>query len=96
VKHNAAVARVKPKARPDSQSVQSVSRALDLLEAFPRFGPEIGLTSIAEYNNLNKATAYRLLATLEARGYIAWECARLNWGRISKASWTSAGWPCPT
>jgi DNA-binding IclR family transcriptional regulator len=70
VKHNAAVARVKPKARPDSQSVQSVSRALDLLEAFPRFGPEIGLTSIAEYNNLNKATAYRLLATLEARGYI--------------------------
>jgi DNA-binding IclR family transcriptional regulator len=64
------VARVKSKTRSDSQSVQSVARALDLLEAFPRFGPEIGLTSIAEHNNLNKATAYRLLATLEARGYI--------------------------
>lgn len=70
MKHIKAVARVKPKARSDSTNVQSVSRALDLLEAFPRLGPEIGLTSIAEHNNLNKATAYRLLATLEARGYI--------------------------
>jgi DNA-binding IclR family transcriptional regulator len=64
------VARAKPKAKSDPTNVQSVSRALDLLEAFPRFGPEIGLTSIAEYNNLHKATAYRLLSTLEARGYI--------------------------
>ena len=50
--------------------VQSVWRALDLLEAFPAHGPELGLTSIASYLKMNKATAHRLLATLEARGYV--------------------------
>lgn len=59
------------KAKSDPNSVRSVARALDLLEAFPKFGPEIGLTSIAEQLNMSKATAHRLLATLEARGYIA-------------------------
>lgn len=55
----------------DSQNgVQSVSRALDLLEAFPKYGPEIGLTKIASLLEMNKATAYRLLSTLEERGYI--------------------------
>ncbi len=51
-------------------SVQSLNRALDLLETFTKIGPEIGLTTIAEYLGLNKATAYRLLSTLESRGYI--------------------------
>ena len=50
--------------------VQSVWRALDLLEVFPKYGPEIGLTKIAGLINLNKATAYRLLSTLEERGYV--------------------------
>jgi DNA-binding IclR family transcriptional regulator len=53
-----------------SGSVQSVWRALDLLEVFPRHGPELGLTQIANLLQLNKATAYRLLATLEERGYV--------------------------
>ena len=53
-----------------SNSVQSVSRALDLLEVFPQYGPEIGLTTIANHLNMNKATVHRLLATLEARGYV--------------------------
>ena len=57
--------------RDDSQSgVQSVSRALDLLEAFPSHGPEIGLSRIASLLGMNKATAYRLLSTLEERGYV--------------------------
>jgi DNA-binding IclR family transcriptional regulator len=51
-------------------SVQSLNRALDLLEAFPRLGPEIGLTRIASELGLSKATAYRLLSTLEERGYV--------------------------
>ena len=50
--------------------VQSVSRALDLLEVFPAHGPELGLTTIASQLNLNKATAHRLLTTLAARGYV--------------------------
>jgi DNA-binding IclR family transcriptional regulator len=56
--------------QPETHGVQSVWRALDLLEAFPTYGPELGLTSIAGYANMNKATAHRLLATLEARGYV--------------------------
>jgi len=51
-------------------AVQCVTRALDLLEAFLQNGPEIGLTNIARQLNLDKATAYRLLSTLEGRGYI--------------------------
>ena len=50
--------------------VQSVQRALYLLEVFLEHGPEIGLSRIAELLNLNKATAYRLLSTLESRGYV--------------------------
>jgi IclR family transcriptional regulator, KDG regulon repressor len=50
--------------------VQSVWRALDILEVFPKHGPELGLTRIASLLKLNKATAYRLLATLEERGYV--------------------------
>jgi IclR family transcriptional regulator, KDG regulon repressor len=53
-----------------SGSVQSVWRALDVLEVFPKHGPELGLTKIASLLQLNKATTYRLLATLEARGYV--------------------------
>ena len=53
-----------------SSSVQSVWRALDILEVFPKHGPELGLTKIADLLNLNKATTYRLLATLEERGYV--------------------------
>jgi DNA-binding IclR family transcriptional regulator len=51
-------------------NVQSVTRALDILEVFPRFGPELGLSRIASLLHLNKATAYRLLSTLEERGYV--------------------------
>jgi IclR family KDG regulon transcriptional repressor len=53
-----------------SGSVQSVWRALDVLEVFPKHGPELGLTKIAGLLQLNKATAYRLLSTLEERGYV--------------------------
>jgi len=56
--------------RASQGGVQSVSRALDLLEAFPVLGPELGLTAIAAHLKMNKATAYRLLATLEERGYV--------------------------
>jgi IclR family transcriptional regulator, KDG regulon repressor len=56
--------------RNSRNSVQSLDRALDLLEVFPKLGPEVGLTNIAEYLGLNKATAYRLLSTLEQRGFL--------------------------
>lgn len=51
-------------------TVQSVNRALDLLEVFLSPNSEVGLTEIASRLNLDKATAYRLLNTLEKRGYV--------------------------
>jgi DNA-binding IclR family transcriptional regulator len=53
-----------------SGGVQSVQRAMDLLEVFLEHGPNIGLSRIAELLKLNKATAYRLLSTLEERGFV--------------------------
>jgi DNA-binding IclR family transcriptional regulator len=50
--------------------VQSVQRALDLLEAFPLHGPEIGLSQMASLLKMNKATVYRLLSNLEERGFV--------------------------
>jgi DNA-binding IclR family transcriptional regulator len=59
-----------PLEEPSKLVVQSLNRALDILEAFPRFGPEIGLSRLASLLHLNKATTYRLLSNLEERGYI--------------------------
>jgi DNA-binding IclR family transcriptional regulator len=53
-----------------STNVQSLGRALDLLEVFPIHGPELGLSAIAAQCRMSKATAYRLLGTLQQRGYI--------------------------
>jgi DNA-binding IclR family transcriptional regulator len=50
--------------------VQSVQRTLDLLEAFPMHGPEIGLSQMATLLKMSKATVYRLLSNLEQRGYV--------------------------
>ena len=55
----------------EDSGVQSINRALHLLEAFPKYGPEIGLSDLARYLDLNKTTTYRILKTLEANGYIS-------------------------
>jgi IclR family transcriptional regulator, KDG regulon repressor len=58
------------KEREERGGVQSVQRALDLLETFPMHGPEIGLSQMASLNKMSKATVYRLLSNLEQRGYV--------------------------
>lgn len=55
----------------DKSGVQSVNRALDLLQAFPKYGPEIGLSDLARRLQLNKTTTYRILRTMERQGFIA-------------------------
>jgi DNA-binding IclR family transcriptional regulator len=50
--------------------IQSVSHALDLLEQFPAGPEEIGVTDLSRRLKLHKNNVFRLLATLEARGYI--------------------------
>lgn len=50
--------------------IQSVSHALDVLEQFFGVTGEIGVTELSRRLKLHKNNVFRLLATLEARGYI--------------------------
>jgi len=50
--------------------IQSVSHALDVLEQFYANADEIGVTELSKRLKLHKNNVFRLLATLEARGYI--------------------------
>jgi IclR family acetate operon transcriptional repressor len=54
---------------PRSSTVQSVSRALDLLEALAVLG-EVGLVELANRAGLQPSTAHRLLTTLIDRRYV--------------------------
>lgn len=54
----------------DKNSVQSVERALDIIEAVGTDQRGMGLTEIAEKAGLHKSTAYRITATLVDRGYL--------------------------
>jgi IclR family acetate operon transcriptional repressor len=51
-------------------SVQSVERALDVLEALAQADSALGLTALIQQTDLPLATVHRLLSTLGARGYI--------------------------
>lgn len=50
--------------------IQSVSRALDILEAFTTAQEELGVTELSRKLKLHKNNVFRLLATLETRGYV--------------------------
>ena len=50
--------------------IQSVSRALDILEAFAIGQEELGVTELSRKLKLHKNNVFRLLATLETRGYV--------------------------
>jgi DNA-binding IclR family transcriptional regulator len=51
-------------------TIQSVSHAFDVLEQFNASADEIGVTELSKRLKLHKNNVFRLLATLEARGYI--------------------------
>ncbi|MEW9547951.1 IclR family transcriptional regulator [Nonomuraea sp. NPDC050783] len=57
-------------------SVQSVERALDVLEALAEHGGEAGLSEIAARTGLPYGTIHRLLQTLLTRGYVRQESDR--------------------
>jgi DNA-binding IclR family transcriptional regulator len=50
--------------------IQSVDHALDILEAFDYNHEELGVTELSHRLDLHKNNVFRLLATLETRGYI--------------------------
>lgn len=50
--------------------VRAVLRALDVLEAFSTENPALSLMEVSERVGLNPSTTFRLLATLQSRGYV--------------------------
>lgn len=59
--------------------VQSVNRALDILEAFGPEHLEWGVSALSRKMGLHKATTYRLLQTLKARGLVEQDPATGNY-----------------
>ncbi len=50
--------------------IQSVSHAIDVLEELAKAGGEVGVTELSKLLKLHKNNVFRLLATLELRGYV--------------------------
>ena len=54
----------------ESYSIQAVENALNVLEQFKGEKAELGITELSQTLGLHKNNVFRLLATLESRGYI--------------------------
>lgn len=54
----------------ESYSIQSVENALDVLEALCEESDDVRISRLSEKLNMNKTSVFRLLATLENRGYV--------------------------
>jgi IclR family pca regulon transcriptional regulator len=52
------------------QGIQSVSRALSILELFSDKRPSLSVSQVAELTSLNRATCYRFCQTLRQLGYL--------------------------
>ena len=59
--------------------IQSVAHALDVLEQFSGEVDELGVTELSKRLKLHKNNVFRLLATLESRGYIEQNKATENY-----------------
>jgi IclR family acetate operon transcriptional repressor len=57
-------------------AVQSVDRALDVLEALAQAGKPVGVAELAELTGLAPGTAHRILQSLHERGYVRRDPAR--------------------
>ena len=59
--------------------IQSVAHALDVMEQFAGEADELGVTELSKRLRLHKNNVFRLLATLESRGYIEQNRATENY-----------------
>jgi IclR family transcriptional regulator, acetate operon repressor len=57
-------------------AVQSVDRALDVLEALAEAGRPLGVSELGERTGLPQGTAHRILQSLQERGYVRRDGAR--------------------
>ena len=64
-------AKTAPSERSERHSIQSVDRAITLLEAIAEAGGECSLTELSHRTHLNISTCHHLLSTLVQRGYVA-------------------------
>ena len=77
--------------------LQSVDRALDALEALAAAGPGgLSLTEVAEGLSVSKSTAFSLLYTLTARGYVAESGDRRSRRYRLACRWRSSATPPST
>lgn len=80
--------------RSRTDSVRSVDRALSILQVIARHG-EITMAEIAVEIGVHKSTAFRLLATLEARGMVERGpnrgCYRVGYGVVQLAAGATRG-----
>lgn len=60
-------------------TIQSVAHALDVIEQFRGEDDELGVTELSKRLKLHKNNVFRLLATLESRGYIEQNKATENY-----------------
>jgi len=67
-----------PEATPKDYNIAAVDRSLDLLEALARLGPA-SLAALAEAAGCTRTAAFRLLRTLQARGFAIQDEARGLW-----------------
>lgn len=70
---------VAPKAAPRDSTVQSIVRALGILDALRDAGP-MTITDLARQSGMHKSTIHRLLRTLEQEGYIRREIGSERYG----------------
>jgi len=71
VRDKAVTAAATPRQRGEQHSIQSVDRAITLLEAIAEAGGETTLTELSRRTRLNISTCHHLLSTLVQRGYAA-------------------------
>ena len=60
--------------------VQSIDRALSILEVLSDYSKGLGVTEISEKVDLHKSTVYRLLATLIYKGYVVQDAETNKYG----------------
>lgn len=59
-----------PKEGMDRYYSRTIERALDVLEAFPDSNSKLSLTEVSELTKLAESSVFRMLLTLESRGYL--------------------------
>ena len=61
---------IKPELTPAPKTIQSVDRALDIMEFIAREGGEVSLTQISAALGLNNSTCHHIIKTLVNRNYV--------------------------